>query len=122
MNVIEQALTNINVQNKPNALWRYVDDIFVAFNDKSELNICFKARNNVYNNITFTNEFECSDSLLYLDVLVKKIQTAIQTTTYWMHTHSCLYTHWTSFIPHHKNEILYLDYLTGLIKSPALPD
>jgi len=31
--VIDQALTKINVQNKPIVLWRYVDDIFVAFND-----------------------------------------------------------------------------------------
>ena len=58
MNIIDHALTNINVQNKPNTLWRYADDIFVASNDKSELNIFFKALINVYNNITFTNEFE----------------------------------------------------------------
>ena len=31
--VIYHALTKIDVQNKPIALWRYVDDIFVAFND-----------------------------------------------------------------------------------------
>jgi len=31
--VIDQALTKINVQNKPIVLWHYVDDIFVAFND-----------------------------------------------------------------------------------------
>jgi len=37
--VIDQALTKINIQNKPIFLWRYVDDIFVAFNDMSALDI-----------------------------------------------------------------------------------
>jgi len=39
--VIDQALTKINVQNKPIVLWRYVDDIFVAFNDMSALDTFF---------------------------------------------------------------------------------
>jgi len=65
MNVIDQALTNINVQNNPNVLWRYVDDIFVAFNDQSALNIFFNGLSNVYCSITFINELECRDSLVY---------------------------------------------------------
>jgi len=42
--VIDQALTKINVQNKPIVLWRFVDDIFVAFNDMSALDIFFVKR------------------------------------------------------------------------------
>jgi len=117
--VIDQALTKINVQNKPIVLWRYLDDIFVAFNDMSALDIFFNTLNSVHNNITFTKELECGDSLAFLDVLIEKTQSGIQTTTYRKPTHSGLDTHWTNFIPHHQKEIFCLDYLTGLIKSPA---
>jgi len=72
--VINQALTNINVQNKLIVLCRCVDDIFVAFNDMSALNIFFNALNNVHNNITFTKELECGDSLPYLDVLTETVR------------------------------------------------
>ena len=70
--VIDQALTKINVQNKPIVLWRYVDDIFVAFNDMSALDNFFNTLNSVHNNITFTKELECGDSLAFLDVLIEK--------------------------------------------------
>jgi len=63
MNVIDQALTNVNVRNKPNVLWRCVDDIFVAFNDKSTLNIFFTALNNVYSSITFTKNWTAATIL-----------------------------------------------------------
>ena len=114
--VIAQALTKIN---KSIVLWRYVNDIFVAFNDMSALDIFFNTLNSVHNDITFTKELECGDSLAFLDVLIEKTQAGIQTTTYRKPIHSGLYTHWTSFIPHHKKEILCLDYLTRLIKLPA---
>jgi len=89
--VTDQALTKINVQNKPIVLWRYVDDIFVAFNDMSALDIFFNTLNSVHNDITFTKELECGDSLAFLDVLIEKSQTGIQTTTYRKPTHSGLY-------------------------------
>jgi len=58
--------------NKPIDLWRYVDDIFVAFNDMNALDIFFNTLNSVHNNITFTTELECGDSLAFLDVLIEK--------------------------------------------------
>ena len=100
--VIDQALKKINVQNKPIVRWRYVGDIFVAFNDMNALDIFFDTLNSVHNNITFTKELECVDSLAFLDFLIGKTQSGIQTTTYRKPTHSGLYTHWTSFIPHHQ--------------------
>jgi len=69
--VIDQALTKINVQNKPIVLWRYVDDIFLTFNDMSALDIFFNTLNSVHNNITFTKELECGDSLAFLDDLTE---------------------------------------------------
>ena len=113
--VIDQALTKNNVQNKPIVLWRYVDDIFVAFNDMSSLNIFFNALNNVHNNITFTKELECGDSLAHLDVLIEKSQTGIQT-TYRKPTHSGIYTHWTSFIPHYQKRVLVFGLLERAYK------
>jgi len=91
--VVDQALTKINVQNTSIVLWRYVDDIFVAFNDMSVLNIFFDSLDNIHNNITFTTELECGDSLAFLDVLIEKGQTGIQTTMYRKPTHSGLYAH-----------------------------
>jgi len=79
---VDQALTRYNVQNKPIVLWCCADDIFVAFNDMSALDIFFNAFNNVHNNITFTKKLVCGDSLAFLDVLIEKRQTGIQTTTY----------------------------------------
>jgi len=64
------------------------------------------ALNSVHDNITFTKELECGDSLAFLDVLIEKSQTGIQTTTYRKPTHSGLYTHWTSFIPHYQKRNL----------------
>jgi len=61
--VIDQTLTKINVQNKPIVLWCDVDDIFVAFNDMSALDIFFNTLNSVHNNITFTKELQCGGSL-----------------------------------------------------------
>jgi len=70
--VVDQALTKMNVQNTSIVLWRYVDDILVAFNDMSVLNIFLDSLDNVHNNITFTKELKCGDSLAYLDVLIEK--------------------------------------------------
>jgi len=41
--VADQTLAKLNVQSKPIVLWRYVDDIFVAFNDISALDIFLNA-------------------------------------------------------------------------------
>ena len=80
--VIDQALTKINVQNKPIVLWRYVDDIFVAFNDMSALDISLIPSTVYIITSLFTKELECGDSLAFLDVLIEKTQSGIQTTTY----------------------------------------
>jgi len=37
----------------------------------SVLKIFFGSLDNVHNNITFTKELECDDSLAYLDVLIE---------------------------------------------------
>ena len=111
--VIAQALTKIN---KSIVLWRYVNDIFVAFNDMSALDIFFNTLNSVHNDITFTKELECGDSLAFLDVLIEKTQCLIQTTTYRKPTHSGLYTHWTSFIPHHQKRNLLFGLLDRAYK------
>jgi len=59
----------------------------------SVLNIFFDSLDNVHNNITFTKELKCGDSLAYLDVLIEKRRTGIQTTVYRKPTHSGLYAH-----------------------------
>jgi len=108
--VVDQALTKINVQNKPIVLWCYVDDIFVAFNDMT-----FSLMpTTVY--ITFTKELECGDSLAFLDALIEKSRTGIQTTLYRKPIHSGLYTHWTSFIPHHQKRNLVVGLLDQAYK------
>ena len=114
--VRDQALKKINVENKPIVLWRYVNDIFDAVNDMSALDIFFNALNSVHNNITFTKELECGDSLPFLDALIEKSQTGIQATTYRKPIHSCLYTHWTSFIPHHQKRNLVVGFLDRAYK------
>ena len=77
----------------------------------SALDIFFNTLNSVHNNITFTKELESVDSLAFLDFLIGKTQSGIQTTTYRNPTHSGLYTHWTSFIPHHQKRNLVFGLL-----------
>jgi len=72
--------------------------------------------NSVHNNITFTKELECGDSLTFLDVLIENTQSGIQTTTYRKPTHSGLYTHWISFIPHHQKRNLVFGLLDRAYK------
>jgi len=76
----------------------------------SALDIFLDTLNSVHN-ITFTKELECGDSLAFFDVLTEKTQSGIQTTTYRKPTHSGLYTHWTSFVPHHQKR----DLVFGLL-------
>ena len=97
-------------------IFRTVDEIFVAFNGMSVLDILFNTLNSVHDNITFTKELECGDSLAFLDVLTEKTQSRIQTTTYWKPTHSGLYTHWTSFIPHRQKRNLVFGLLDRAYK------
>jgi len=85
----------------------------------SALDIFFNTLNSVHNNITFTKELECGDSLAFLDVLEEKIspeykQQLIGNLLILASTRIGQVSFHTT-----KEEILCLDYLTGLTKSPA---
>jgi len=82
--------------------------------------IFFNALNSVHNNIAFTKELVCGDSLALLDVLIEKSQTGIQTTTYRKPIHSGLYTHWTSFISHHQKTNLVVGLLDRAYKIASI--
>ena len=122
INVIDQALTNSNVQNKPNALWHYVDDVIVAFNDKSELNVFFKALNNVYNNSILPKIGVRRLSCLFGCSSKKNSDWNANNNVSDAYSLLPLHPLDKFHSPHHKNGMLYLDYLTGFIKSPALLD
>ena len=85
----------------------------------SVLDIFFITLNSAHNNVTFTKELECGDSLAFLDVLIEKTQSGIQKQRFG--NLLILASTRIGQVSFHttKNEIVCLDYLTGLIKSPA---
>ena len=64
----------------------------------------------------YCNWVQRKSPLAFLDVLIEKTQSGIQTTKYRKRTHSGLYTHWTSFIPHHQKRNLVFGLLDRAYK------
>ena len=80
---------------------RYVDDSFVIFISKEEIQPFFNFLNTLHQNIVFTKE-EQSDELRYfpfLDVKITKNGQSFQTSTYYKPTHTGIYMNWYSFTP-----------------------
>ena len=68
----EQWLSNCPSNFKPVFYRRYVDDTFVLFTDNSHAAQFLNYINRQHDNINFTMETECNNSLSFLDVFIKK--------------------------------------------------
>ena len=79
--------------------YRYVDDIFAVFNDEDERNEFFSHLNSLHPLLRFTFEKECNRTLLFLDVLVEKIDHEFVTSTYRKPTLTGQYIRWNFFCP-----------------------
>jgi len=64
-----------------------------------------------YTKISHSKELECGNS--YLDVLIDKGLTGMQTTKHGKSAYSGLHTYWTSLIPHHQKR----NFVCGLLNK-----
>lgn len=80
---------------------RFLDDCFIIWNrSKSELETLHNALNCLHPDINFTMEFH-KTQLPFLDVLVKKVDTSIETDIYYKPTDSKMYLPFQSCHPKH---------------------
>ena len=79
---------------------RYVDDTLAVFDNKDNALLFLKYLNSFHPSIKFTMECEEDDKLAFLDLLIIKSKGNVELTVYRKPTHSGVFTHFNSFIPH----------------------
>ena len=92
--------------NLPLCRWHY---IFCTFDSKEKIDQFFYNLNKVHSNVSFSKEVEADGQLAYLDVLLTKTETGLESTSYRKNTHIGLYNKWESLSP--------LQYKKSIIKS-----
>ena len=95
----EQAITNFPGK-RPIVYKRYVDDTFLVFENKADMEVFFQWINQQHSQIKFTCEKEENGTLPFLDVLVQRTTDgSLCTSIYRKPTFSGLYLRWDSFVP-----------------------
>ena len=80
---------------------RYVDDTSAVFDTLANALLFLKYLNSLHPSTKFTMECEEDEKLAFLELLIMKSNDNIELTIYRRPTHSGVFTHFTSFIPHH---------------------
>ena len=89
--------------NKPLMHYQFVDDTFIAFNDKDECNEFLFHLNYLHRSLRFTFEKECNQTLPFLDVLVEKNNRQFVTSVYRKRSFTGRYIRW-NFLPHETED------------------
>ena len=84
---------------KPKFYKRYVDDIFVLFDNFEQFEKFKEYLNSKHQHIKFTSELEVDGKLPFLDILVDRNDGFMSTSVYRKPTFTGVYTHYSSFIP-----------------------
>ena len=84
---------------KPKYYRRYVDDIFVMFENTDKMEEFKKYLNSRHENINFTSELEKEGKIPFLDMLIDRSSGQIVTSIYRKPTFTGVYSHFTSFLP-----------------------
>ena len=103
----EKWLNDCPVQFKPKFFRRYVDDIFLLFDKRDQVNKFLRYMNSRHRNIKFTYEEEDNNTLAFLDIKITRKEGRFTTSIYRKKTFSGVYLNYTSFLP--------FDYKKGLI-------
>ena len=107
MSHLEDIAFNNCPCNTPTYYRRYVDDIFLIFDDKSHVTPFLDYMNTLCDSIKFTMEPETNGVIHFLDVLVTRCVDSLSTTVYRKPTFSGLYLRWDSFVPKkHKSALV----------------
>ena len=108
---------------RPSVWFRYVDDTFSLFDNKSTTTQFLQYLNNCHTNIKFTAEFEENCTIPFLDILIKRHKHTFSTSIYRKNTFTGLYTKWGSFTPR-KYKVNLIRTLTfrcfHICSSPSL--
>ena len=101
---------------KPTVYKRYVDDIFLIFENQRHVDPFLHYMNSLHKNIVFTCETEKKSSLAFLDLLIQRKEKHYETEIYRKPTDTGLYTSSESFceFKYKRNMVKGLIYRDGL--------
>ena len=92
-------IDDCSLVSRPTYYRRYVDDIFVLFNDKHHLQQFLEYLNSRHPNISFTHESEVNNTLAFLDINVTRNENILETSVFRKKTFTGVYTNFSSCIP-----------------------
>ena len=95
----EQWLSKCPVDIRPTFYRRYVDDIFLLFNNQEQVERFKAYMNTRHPNMKFTSELESDNLLAFLDIKVIRSDTSFITSVYRKPTFSGEYANFNSFLP-----------------------
>ena len=105
----EKWLNDCPVQFKPQYYRRYVDDVFLMFENRSQVLKFFRYMNSRHPSIKFTVEEEENGSLSFLDIKITRNGNKLATSIHRKKTFSGVYLNYDSYLPR--------DYKRGLIST-----
>ena len=105
----ENWVNDCPIQFRPTYYRRYVDDVFLMFQERSHVKKFLRYLNSRHPNITFTVEEEDNNSLSFLDIKITRVEGELTTSIYRKKTFSGVYMNYNSFLPR--------DYKRGLIHT-----
>ena len=85
---------------------RYVDDLFLTFDDPNHIDHVFSTFNSIQQKIKFTKENEENNKLAFLDVQITKNLDCIETSIFRKNTNLGIYTRWDSYVPNRYKQNL----------------
>ena len=88
---------------------RYVDDVFLLFDNQDQVKKFLRYMNSRHKNITFTYEEEQNGTLAFLDIKITRSPEGFTTSVYRKKTFSGVYLNFGSFLP--------VEYKKGLIAA-----
>ena len=115
---LEQCLEDIT----PKYYRRYVDDIFVLFDNEEKCNSFCQYINTKHPNLKFKAEYEQDNTISFLDVLIERQQNKFTTNVYRKDTFSGVFSNYNSFIPKSYKSGLILSLLFRLSKIVSDPE
>ena len=101
--LVETVSTKFNHQF---TVHRYVDNLFLTFDDPNHIDHVFSTFNSIHQKIKFTKENEENNKLAILDVQITKNSDCIETSIFRKNTNLGIYTRWDSYVPNRYKQNL----------------
>ena len=109
--LVETAATKSNHQF---TVHRYVEVLFLTFDDPNHIDHVFSSFNSIHQKIKFTKVNEENNKLALLDVQITKNSDCIETSIFRNNTNLDIYTRWDSYVPNRcKQNLVWTLLLRG---------